>query len=70
MNLLYSGVKYSSIASLYFKPRMSGSQCKNSSDMAGIVKKLQLLNNTTVLFKVPYCKIKSVFLGFLRWPRG
>ena len=37
---------------------MSGRQCKNSSDMAGIGKKLQLLNYTTVLFKVPAVRLK------------
>ena len=36
---------------LYFKPRMSGSKCKCSSEVAG----------TTVTFKALYCKIKNVF---------
>ena len=39
---------------LYFKPRMSGSQCKGSSEVAG----------TTITFKVLYCKIKNVSFIF------
>ena len=38
----------------YFKPRMSGSKRKSSGDVAG----------TTVLFKVPYYKIKNTFFIF------
>ena len=37
---------------LYFKPRMSGSKCKSSGDVAG----------TMVLFKVLNYKVKNAFL--------
>ena len=47
--VLYCAVLYR-VQYLYFKPRMSGSKCKSSNDVAG----------TTVLFKVLYCKIKNV----------
>ena len=40
---------------LYFKPRLSGSKCESSNDVAG----------TAVLFKVTQYKIKNVFFIFL-----
>ena len=42
------------VQNLYFKPRMSGTKYKSSSNIAG----------TMVLFRVLYCKIKNVL--FLR----
>ena len=62
--LLYSIVDSTVVQYLYFKPRMSGSKRKSSSDVAGTAKKHQLLYCTTVLFKVLYCKIKNVFFIF------
>ena len=47
---------------------MSGSQWKNSSDMAGTAKKLQLLNDTTVLFKVPTVRLKVFSWDFSGGP--
>ena len=62
--LLYSTVQSTVVQYLYFKPRMSGSKCKSSSDVAGTAKKCQLLYCTIVLFKVLYCKIKNVSFIF------
>ena len=44
---------------------MSGSKCKSSGDVAGTAKKHQLLYCSTVLFKVLYYKIKTVFFIFV-----
>ena len=43
---------------------MSGNKSKSRGDVAGSAKKLQLLHNTKVLFKVLYCKIKNVLSMF------
>ena len=43
---------------------MSGNKSKSRGDVAGSAKKLQLLHNTMVLFKVLYCKIKNALYMF------
>ena len=48
--LLYSTVQDTVVPYLYFKPRMSESKYKSSSDVA----------DNTVLFRVLYCKIKNI----------
>ena len=52
--VLYSILYGTVMKYLYFKSRMSGSQCKGSSEAAG----------TTITFKVLYCKIKNVSFIF------
>ena len=49
---LYSTLYSTVVQYLYFKPKMSRSKHKSSSDVAG----------ATVHFKVLYCKIKILFL--------
>ena len=48
---MYFTVQSAVVQCLYFKPRMSRSKHKSSSDVAG----------TIVLFKVLYSKIKSIY---------
>ena len=42
--LLYTAIRSTD---LYFKPRMSGSKCKSSSDVAGTAKKHQTITMET-----------------------
>ena len=53
-------IEYSSTVSL-FQAQDVGIKRKSSGDVAGTAKKRQLLYCTTVLLKVLYCNIKSVF---------
>ena len=54
-SLLYGVAQSTLEQGLYFKPRMSRSKCKSSGHIEG----------TTVLLKVLYCKIKTVFFIFV-----
>ena len=45
--LLYSTVHNTVVQDLYFKPRMSRSKCKSSSDVAGTAKKRQAITMET-----------------------
>ena len=54
---LYSGIQRTVGQYLYFRPRMSWSKHKSSSDVAG----------TTVFFKVLCCKVKNVVFIFCVW---
>ena len=56
--LLYTAIRSTD---LYFKPRMSGSKCKSSSNVVGIAKKHQLLYCPIVLFKALYCKMNYFY---------
>ena len=61
--LLQSTVQIIVIQYLYFKPRISGSKHKSSSDVVGIAQKHQLLYCPIVLFKALYCKM-NYFCAF------
>ena len=58
--LLYSTVQSTVVQYFYFKRRLSRDKCQRCGDVADTVKKCQLLDYTTVLFKILQCNIKNV----------